>query len=116
MSERPGLTTPAAVTVLENRDRRELIDDLATEEPLEIRLAAGDQTRSLAITMRTPGNDFELTAGFLYSESIIGKREEIRGISYCVDPAIDAEQRYNIVTVDLAGPCRLWNDSSVTSR
>lgn len=103
MAERPGLTTPAAVTALEHGNRREFVDDLATEEPLEIRLAAGTETRSLAVTMRTPGNDFELAAGFLYSEGIIGKRDDIRGIAYCVDPAIDAEQRYNIVTVELAG-------------
>jgi len=103
MAERPGLTTPAAVTALENGNRRELIDELATEEPLEIRLTAGNETRSLAVTMRTPGNDFELAAGFLYSEGIVAERDEIRGISYCVDPAIDAEQRYNIVTVELAG-------------
>jgi FdhD protein len=103
MAERPGLTTAAAVTALENGKRRELVDDLATEEPLEIRLAAGGETRSLAVTMRTPGNDFELAAGFLYSEGIISERDDIRGIAYCVDPAIDAEQRYNIVTVELAG-------------
>jgi FdhD protein len=103
MAERPGLTTPAAVTAIENGDRRELVDDLATEEPLEIRLSAGGETRSLAVTMRTPGNDFELAAGFLYSEGIAGEWDDIRGISYCVDPAIDAEQRYNIVTVELAG-------------
>ncbi|HET9394292.1 MAG TPA: formate dehydrogenase accessory sulfurtransferase FdhD [Candidatus Rubrimentiphilum sp.] len=103
MAERPGLTTPAAVTAFENGDRREIVDDLATEEPLEIRLAAGSETRSLAVTMRTPGSDFELAAGFLFSEGIVGKRDDILSIAYCVDPAIDAEQRYNIVTVELAG-------------
>jgi FdhD protein len=97
------LTTPAAVLALEREHRRELVDDLATEEPLEIRLAAGGQTRSLAITMRTPGNDFELAAGFLFSEGVVSARDDIVGIEYCVDPSIDAEQRYNIVTVELAG-------------
>ena len=103
MAERPGLTTPAAVTAFEDGDRRQFVDDLATEEPLEIRLTAGSETRSLAVTMRTPGNDFELAAGFLYSEGIVAKRDDIRGIAYCVDPAIDAGQRYNVVTVELAG-------------
>jgi len=103
VAERPGLTTPAAVLVLEPDLRRELVDDLATEEPLEIRLASGGLTRSLAVTMRTPGNDFELAAGFLFSEGIVSARDDIVGISYCVDPAIDAEQRYNIVTVELSG-------------
>jgi FdhD protein len=103
VGDRPGLTTPAAVLALEREHRRELIDDLATEEPLEIRLAAGGQTRSLAVTMRTPGNDFELAAGFLFSEGVISARDDIVGIAYCVDPSIDAQQRYNIVTVELAG-------------
>jgi FdhD protein len=103
MAERPGLTTAAPVTALGARQRRDVIDDLATEEPLEIRLSEGGRTHDLAVTMRTPGADFELAAGFLFSEGIVGKREDIAGISYCVDPAVDAEQRYNIVTVELSG-------------
>jgi len=101
--ERPGLTTPAAMIAFEAQRRRDLIDDLATEEPLEIRLAAGGTTQSLAVTMRTPGNDFELAAGFLFSEGVVSKRDDIASISYCVDPAVGEEQRYNIVTVELAG-------------
>jgi FdhD protein len=65
-------------------------------------LVAGETMKSLAITMRTPGNDFELAAGFLLSEGVIGVREDIAGLSYCVDPEIDAQQRYNIVNVALA--------------
>ena len=76
-------------------------DLLATEEPLEIRVLAGDERRTVAVTMRTPGADFELAAGFLFSEGVIGSREEIRRVTYCVDPAVDAEQRYNIVNVEL---------------
>jgi FdhD protein len=52
--------------------------------------------------MRTPGNDFELAAGFLLSEGVIRGRHDIAGISYCIDPAVDARQRYNIVNVQLA--------------
>ncbi len=99
---RPGLTTPARITAYDGESVREVVDDLATEEPLEIRLVAGAQVRSLAVTMRTPGNDFELAAGFLRSEGVIARRDEIAGISYCIDPEIDAEQRYNIVNVQLA--------------
>jgi FdhD protein len=51
--------------------------------------------------MRTPGADFELTAGFLYSEGVVSSREDIERISYCVDPDVDGEQRYNIVNVKL---------------
>lgn len=99
---RPGLTTPARVLAYGDDSAREIVDDLATEEPLEIRLVAGGRTRTLAVTMRTPGNDFELAAGFLFSEGVIREREEIAGISYCIDPRVDAQQRYNIVNVQLA--------------
>ncbi len=76
-------------------------DHLATEEPLEIRVLAGGERRTVAVTMRTPGADFALAAGFLFSEGVIGSRAEIRRITYCVDPEIDADQRYNIVNVEL---------------
>ena len=99
---RPGTTTEARIVTVEDGRERAGFDRLATEEPLEIRLRAGGQTRSVAITMRTPGNDFELAAGFLYNEGVIAELDAIRGITYCVDPEIDADQRYNIVNVDLS--------------
>ena len=99
---RPGLTTSARVLSYDDGSIREVVDDLATEEPLEIRLIAGAQMRSLAVTMRTPGNDFELAAGFLLNEGVVRRRDEIAGISYCIDPKIDTDQRYNIVNVQLA--------------
>jgi FdhD protein len=76
-------------------------DYLATEEPLKLRLLAGTEKQTLAITMRTPGNDFELAAGFLLSEGVIHSREDVAKITYCVDKDIDEEQRYNIVNVNL---------------
>lgn len=77
-------------------------DVLATEEPMEIRLVSGGERRTLAVTMRTPGADFELAAGFLYGEGVVRSAEDVRRISYCVDRDVDAEQRYNIVNVELA--------------
>lgn len=74
-------------------------DQLATEEPLEIRLVSPQKT--VAVTMRTPGADFELAAGFLYSEGVVKSREDIDRISYCVDTDVDGEQRFNIVNVAL---------------
>ena len=79
-------------------------DVLAVEEPLEIRIVYHDSEnsveKSISITMRTPGDDFELTAGFLYSEGIIRSQRHIVEMSYCVGP--DKEnQEYNIVSVTL---------------
>lgn len=56
--------------------KRRSSDELAVEEPLEIRI----DTRPLVVTMRTPGNDDELAAGFFFSEGLIRSREELRDI------------------------------------
>ncbi len=52
--------------------------------------------------MRTPGNDFELAAGFLHNEGVIRSLADLRGISYCLDAELDPAQQYNVVNVDLA--------------
>jgi len=95
----PGSKTKAIVWVVEKGKVRSRSDQLATEEPLEIRLVSPQKT--VAVTMRTPGADFELAAGFLYSEGVISSRDDICRISYCVEPDVDGEQRYNIVNVEL---------------
>ena len=86
--------------------RAEQHDEVAVEEPLEIRLAYstpdGRATRSISITMRTPGNDAELAAGFLHSESIISRHEDIAAIETCGPPAPDTGN-HNVVRVEL-GP------------
>jgi FdhD protein len=99
MKRQTASKTKATVWVVENGKVRSRSDQLATEEPLEIRLVSPQKT--VAVTMRTPGADFELTAGFLYSEGVVRSREDIDRISYCVDPDVDGEQRYNIVNVKL---------------
>ncbi|OUL25105.1 sulfurtransferase FdhD [Nostoc sp. RF31YmG] len=91
--------TKATVWVVENSKMRTRIDHLTTEEPLEIRLVS--QNRTIAVTMRTPGADFELTAGFLYGEGVINSKQDIQRMSYCVDESVDGEQRYNIVNIEL---------------
>lgn len=80
-------------------------DSVAVEEPLEIRLGFstpdGRATRSISITMRTPGNDAELAAGFLTTESIIYRAEDITAIETCGPPAPDSGN-HNVIRVDLA--------------
>jgi FdhD protein len=101
-ASRPGSSIEIRMTEVAEGGRRERYDRVATEEPLEIRLRAGNETRTLAITMRTPGHDFELAAGFLHNEGLIRSLVDLRGISYCLDAEIDPAQQYNIVNVDLA--------------
>ena len=96
---RRGSKTKTRVRVVEDGRARVRPDVLATEEPMEIRLISGDSKQTVAVTMRTPGSDFELAAGFLYGEGIVTSRDDIKKISYCVD--VDAEQQYNIVNVEL---------------
>lgn len=73
-------------------------DTLVAEEPLEIRLNG----RPLAITMRTPGDDFALAAGFLVSEGVIGDGSEVQSIVYCAGATADGVNTYNVVDVKLA--------------
>ena len=93
--------TKVRVRVVEDGRTRVRPDALATEEPMEIRVISGGNRQTVAVTMRTPGADFELAAGFLYGEGIVSSPEDVKRISYCVDPDVDAEQQYNIVNVEL---------------
>ncbi|MGH9214115.1 MAG: formate dehydrogenase accessory sulfurtransferase FdhD [Acidimicrobiales bacterium] len=70
------------------------IDSLAGEEPMEIRVN-GD---AVSVTMRTPGNDFELALGFCLTEGIVQDPSAVRAIRYCVG---DDVQEYNVVDVGL---------------
>lgn len=76
---------------------RTRIDILAGEEPMELRLAG----ESFTVTMRTPGHDFELAAGFLVAEGIIGSTDELRGMRYCAGTDEHGQQTYNVIDVAL---------------
>lgn len=77
-------------------------DRLATEEPLEVRLAwPGAPARRVWVTMRTPGHDFELAAGWIVHE---GLARSIATIAYCTDQDLTEDERFNVVTVSLDGP------------
>ncbi|MFD5026488.1 formate dehydrogenase accessory sulfurtransferase FdhD [Streptomyces sp. NPDC058373] len=73
-------------------------DTLVSEEPLEIRLNG----KPLAITMRTPGDDFALAAGFLISEGVLADASELANIVYCAGATADGYNTYNVVDVRLA--------------
>jgi FdhD protein len=101
------VTVVQAIKVRPDHHAR-LPDHLVTEEPMEIRVAGpgpGGATAAsgspVAVTMRTPGHDFELAAGFLVTEGLV-RPEEIAAIGYC--DAVADEDRYNTVTVTLDRP------------
>lgn len=93
-------TMPVVVERIRDGRRIALRDELVVEEPLEIRVAPAEGTpvSSLATTMRTPGHDFELVAGFLLAEGVIAGRDDLSSMSYCLDAG---EQQYNVVTIQL---------------
>jgi FdhD protein len=93
----------ARVLAVRGGARFERADRLATEEPMEIRTAGpGQEPCRVAVTMRTPGSDFELAAGFLYTEGLVRGRDEVLSVGYCELP--EDEQQYNVVTVRLNRP------------
>lgn len=100
------MTIPAAVTSLRAirvrpGRRAELPEHVVTEEPLEIRLAGpGQEAAAVVVTMRTPGNDFELAAGLVCTEGLAGP-DEIAGVGYCDAVRDDPDLRFNTVTVRL---------------
>src|SRR4051794_25032802 len=109
-SRRPGPSTRVRVhevlTAPEPEVRRHE-DRLATEEPLEIRLAwPGRPAHRVAVTMRTPGHDFELATGFLFGEGVLAGAEDLRKVAYCTDVTLAPEQEFNVVTVELGRPPR----------
>jgi len=76
-------------------------DTLVVEEPLEIRVGG----RALVVTMRTPGDDMDLAAGFLVSEGVVSETSDLRAIRYCAGasgPGADEGNTYNILDVDLS--------------
>ena len=103
-ARRPGPTVRTRVHELTLSGERDREDRLATEEPLEIRLAwPGAPARRVWVTMRTPGHDFELAAGWLVHEGL-ASGAAIHGVAYCTDVTLAPEEEFNVVTVTLSSP------------
>lgn len=94
-------TTPYEVLIVQEGEGQVVPDSLATEEPLEIRLANRDGVRPVAVTMRTPGHDEELALGFLYGEGIISRRQDVVDLHRPHDRA--GREEDNILVVEIAG-------------
>lgn len=91
------------VTKVSNSGVEQKPDLLAIEEPLEIRIGFGvmdRQQKSLSVTMRTPGHDFELAVGFLFTEGIIQHIDQVESVKYCEDVG-KQEEKGNVVRVEL---------------
>ncbi len=87
------------------------VDSLVAEEPLEIRLVHDDDSgkrvaRSISVTMRTPGDDLELAAGFLATEAIVRSASDIERLRHC-GPPVYADGTNNVVEVTLAPGARV---------
>ena len=77
-------------------------DRLATEEPLEVRLEwPGMPAHRVWVTMRTPGHDFELAAGWARHEGLVASLDDLATVAYCTDETLDPQQEFNVVTVSL---------------
>src|SRR2546425_11797315 len=101
------------VLKLDEQHLEHIEDEVVVEEPLEIRVNG----ESITVTMRTPGDDFDLAVGLLWTEGMIKSRDEIGTIAYCPDE--EQPQLKNIVNVVLVDASRkvessrkLWSNSS----
>lgn len=99
-----SFVNPISIVRFENEQSVEVQELLAVEEPLEIRIGygkIGDRLqRNIAVTMRTPGHDFELALGFLFTEGIIQTASQVASVKYCTE-LNTLENKKNIVRVEL---------------
>ncbi len=76
-------------------------DSVVVEEPLEIRIKRGSEEQQLGITMRTPGADLQLAAGFLWGEGFLTKPEQLITVKVCGDRSLTPRQRANVVIAEV---------------
>lgn len=101
LARRPGPSVRVRVAETDGSVTREREDRLITEEPLELRIVSpGVSAARVWVTMRTPGQDFELAAGWALHEGMI-RPAQLRGVAYCTDSDLTADQEFNVVTLTL---------------
>jgi len=93
--------TPVSATqrirVIKSNSTNVTSDYLVGEEPLEIRVESSDGPQQLAVTMRTPGNDIELGAGFMWSEGLLRNRDDLMAITTCKDKTLTLREQENVI-------------------
>ncbi|QQL51356.1 formate dehydrogenase accessory sulfurtransferase FdhD [Mucilaginibacter ginkgonis] len=101
MSNASSISLP--VVKVNQHGSTEVADELAVEEPLEIRLESGPEearsVKNISVTMRTPGNDAELAIGFLFTEGIIQSKDDVADASHCFIAC--AENKENVIQVNV---------------
>uniref|UniRef100_A0A7C2G746 Sulfur carrier protein FdhD n=1 Tax=Thermus islandicus TaxID=540988 RepID=A0A7C2G746_9DEIN len=92
------------VARLEGGGWREVLDEVAAEAPLELRLRYREEVAPLGVILRTPGQDVELAAGFLYTEGLVKDPREILAMAPCTDGSLPPEEREHVLQVFLRHP------------
>ena len=107
MARRPGQVSRVRVADFSSDGEHRREDRVVAEEPLEIRLTwPGAEPQRAWVTMRTPGNDFELAAGWAFHEGLVGARS-LAEVAYCTDEDLTAEQEFNVVTLRASAPVEM---------
>jgi len=102
VQDEPAPSSIARVRVQKTDSLVSTSDNVVVEEPLEIRMKRNGEEEQLGITMRTPGADLELAAGFLWGEGFLTSPKELVSVKVCGDRALSPRQRANVVIVEVA--------------
>jgi len=103
MQDNPKAPSATAKVKVQKSDSVDMTSDtVVVEEPLEIRLKRGEVEEQLGITMRTPGSDLELAAGFLWGEGFLTAPDQLLNVKVCGDRSLTPRQRANVVIAEVS--------------
>lgn len=97
LSNQEPISASKRIKVIKTGSATSKTDYVVGEEPLEIRVDGGQGLQQLAITMRTPGADIELGAGFLWTEGLLRTRDDLIGITTCKDKDLTPREQENVI-------------------